>query len=311
MRVFIATTSFAVFSNEPLNLLTDTGLEVSVNIKGRKLNEEELSKTLSNCSGVIAGTEVYSNTVLKMLNKLKVISRVGVGLDNIDTDTAQNQNIRVYNTKTNPSPAVAELTLGLILDISRKISIHNNQMKNEIWKKNMGSLLAGKTLGIIGLGHVGKKLVELTRGFNLNTLAFDLYHNQKFSAENNIKYCGLDKLLKVSDVVSVHLNLSEETKNLLNKDRLNTMKYNSILINTSRGGIVNEKVLYELLKDKKIAGAGIDVFVEEPYHGPLKELDNVILTPHIGSYAKEIRTKMEIEAAKNLIRGLKEDDKES
>ncbi len=282
----------------------DARLKVDMNNRGRRLNEEELAKALSNCSGVLAGTGVYSAKVLKMPNKPKVISRLGVELDNIDMDIAQRNNIKVLRTQTNLALAAAKLILGLILDISRKIGIHNNQMRANKREKHMGHLLTGKILGIIGLGNIGKTLVDLTRGFNFKTFAFDLSHDKQFAEENNITYCDLDRLLKVSDIVSLHLNLSKETEHLLNDNRLGRMKPGSILINTSRGGVVDEAALYNLLKEKKIAGAGIDVFEEEPYYGPLTKLDNVILTPHVGAYAKEIRTKMEIEAAKNLIKGL-------
>mgnify|MGYP001172227138 CR=1 FL=1 len=304
MSVFVATTSFAVSSSEPLDKLRDAGYKVDVNNWGRKLNEEELLKALSNCSGVIAGTEVYSAKVLEMLNKLKVISRLGVGFDNIDILASEKEGIKVFTTETSPAPAVAELTLGLILDVLRKITFHNNQMKAGTWKKNMGFLLSGKTLGIIGLGTIGKKLVEITKGMNLDYIAFDKLEDNNFVEENKVKYCSFDDLIKKSDILSIHLSLSDKTRGLIDSNALEKMKPTAVLINTSRGECINEDALIKALDEKLLAGAGLDVYSNEPYKGSLLEYDNVICTPHIGAYAREIRVKMEIEAVENLIKGL-------
>jgi len=171
----------------------------------------------------------------------------------------------------------------------------------------MGNLLYGKTLGIIGLGTIGKTLVKLVKGFDFKIMAFDMFHDDKFAKEHEVNYCDIGTLLTQSDIVSIHLNLTSETNTLMNKERIAALKPGCIFINTSRGEIINEDALYVALKEKHIFGAGLDVFREEPYSGPLLELNNVILTPHIGSYAKEIRIKMEIEAAENLIRGLNEE----
>ena len=193
-----------------------------------------------------------------------------------------------------------------MLDLARKISYQNNTLKSGKWKKQMGNLLYGKTLGIIGLGVIGKTLVKLVKGFNFNILAFDLYQDEQFAKDNSVNYCDLDTLLTQSDIVSIHLNLTDETNQLMNEAKISKMKPGSILINASRGEMIEEEALYIALKEKKIMGAGLDVFNNEPYSGPLTKLDNVILTPHIGSYAKELRIQMEIEATENLIRGLNE-----
>ena len=193
-----------------------------------------------------------------------------------------------------------------MLDLGRKISYQNNALKSGIWNKEMGTLFYGKTLGIIGLGTIGKTLVKLVEGFNFNIMAFDLNKDEQFSKKYDVTYCDLDTLLSQSDVISVHINLTNETNQLLNSSKIIKMKSDCILINTSRGQIIDENALLKALQEKKILGAGLDVYNQEPYRGPLTELDNVILTPHIGSYAKELRIQMEIEAAKNLIRGLNE-----
>lgn len=303
-RIFISTTSFAKLSDEPLKLVRDCGLDTTVNDKGRKLTEDEILEALQYCEGVIAGTETYSEKVLKRLPSLKVISRLGVGLDNIDLDCSKKMDIKVFKTHTTPAQAVAELTLGMILDLFRKISFHSSEMKGGSWRKHMGFLLSGKTLGIIGLGTIGKKVVELTRGFGLKCLAYDIRHDMEYAGKHNIEYCTLDRLIERSDIVSVHLDLSGDSRGLIDFNALQKMKSSAILINTSRGEVIDEAGLVKALDDSLIAGAGLDVFQEEPYNGPLVNYNNVITTPHIGSYAREIRMQMELEAAENLVEGL-------
>ena len=303
-KIFISTTSFGQFSTEPFELLSSKNIEYKINDKGRKLTEEELPKMLKNIDGVIAGTEVYSKNTLDQLPELKVISRVGIGLDNIDLDYVQKKNITVLKTSTSPSAAVAELTLGLILDLLRKITFHNNNLKNKIWKKEMGSLLYNKTLGVIGLGRVGKELIKLLKGFDLTFFAHDIDEDVAFSKKFNIKYCNLDDLLSKSDIIVIHLSLSDQTKKIINLSALKKMKKPGIIINTSRGEVVDEDGLLYAIKNNIIAGAGLDVFNKEPYNGPLSKYSNVIITPHIGSYAKEVRVRMELESVKNLIRNL-------
>ena len=169
----------------------------------------------------------------------------------------------------------------------------------------MGTLNQGKTLGIIGLGTIGKRLVEVSKGFRFKIIACDFKKDSAFAKLHNIEYCDLGDLLSRSDIVSIHLNLTQQTENLINEQKLNLMKKKSILINTSRGEVIDENALFRLLKNKQILGAGLDVFKNEPYSGKLLNLKNVIATPHIGSYALELRNKMEIESVQNLILGLK------
>ena len=305
-KVNITTSTFGTYSQMPISLLDQKGLDINYNKLFRKLTSSELIEQARGAAAVIAGTELYSKKVLDELPDLKVISRLGVGTDNIDLNVAKEKGIKVYTTQTSPAQAVVELSLGLLLDLLRKITLQNNDLKNGIWEKSMGNLLYGKTLGIIGLGNIGKALVKLVKGFNFNIMAFDIFEDNTFAQKHGLTYCDLDSLLKQSDIISIHLNLTVETNNLINSKRISLLKPESILINTSRGEIIDEDALYKALKNKKILGAGLDVFKEEPYSGSLMELKNVILTPHIGSYAKEIRIKMETEAAKNLLRGLNE-----
>ena len=303
-KAFIATTTFGELYSKPLELLDSSNVDYYINNNARRLTEEEICDALIDVDAVIAGTEPYNENVLNRLPKLKVISRLGVGFDNIDILASEKKGIKVFTTETSPAPAVAELTLGLILNVLRKITFHNNQMKAGIWTKNMGFSLSGKTLGIIGLGTIGKKLVEITKGMGLEYIAFDKFEDNNFAEENKVKFCGLDDLIQQSDIISVHLSLSNETNGLIDSNALEKMKHTAILINTSRGECINEDGLKKALDKKQIAGAALDVYSHEPYKGPLLEYDNVICTPHIGAYAQEIRVKMEIEAVENLIKGM-------
>jgi len=305
-KVLIAPTTFSVYNDQPIDLLKSKGFNLIMNEYGQKLSSTQLIELCRDCTGVVAGTEIYSKDIINQLSSLKVISRLGVGMDNIDLKVARERNIKVFKTTTTPAKAVAELVLGLLIDVARNISNSNKNLKIGKWKKQMGSLLQGKTLGIIGLGSIGKVLVQLSSGFHFKILAFDQHEDELFAKENDVAYCDLETLLKNSDFVSIHLNLSDGVKYLINKDNIKLMKRSAILINTSRGEILDEKVLYDALISNHLAGAGLDVFEQEPYSGPLTELNNVILTPHIGSYAREIRIQMEKEATKNLIRGLNE-----
>ena len=304
MAIFVATSTFASYSSLPLKLLDKEGYEVKLNSTGRKLTSEELLSLAQESRGLIAGTEQYSKEVLSSMKRLKVISRLGVGTDNIEVDEARRLGIKIFTTQTSPSLAVAELTTGLMINLTRKIPLMNAEMRRGEWKKSMGNLLSNKTLGIIGLGTIGKKVVEILKGFNMKILAFDIEEDRAFSATAGVDYCDLDELLSNSDFVSIHLNASKENAHLIDKSKLDLMKEDAFLINTSRGEIIDERALEGVLKSGKLGGVALDVFEKEPYNGPLKDIENVLLTPHIGSYAREIRIKMEIDATRNLINGL-------
>jgi len=303
-KIFITTTTFGQYSKKPLILLKEKSLNIILNRKSRKLTYSELKNDIHRYDGIIAGTEKYDRHVLDAGENLKVISRVGVGVDNIDLDYALEKDIKVFKTQTSPSLAVAELALCLILNLNRKIIEQSNNLNNGFWKKQMGSLVSGKTIGIIGLGTIGKKLVEITKSLQLKYLAFDKITDDLFAKINNVEYCDLSFLLENSDIVSIHLNMAKGNEEMINLNQLKKMKPSSLIINTSRGEIINEEDLEIALRDSIIAGAGLDVFHEEPYDGPLTNNKKVILTPHIGSYAREIRAAMELEAVKNLFRGL-------
>lgn len=307
MKILISSRSFGKKDISAIGMLKNHGLEPILNPYGRKLNENELIDLIDNETiGLIAGTENITSRIMKHAVSLKVISRYGVGLDNVDLESAKRCGIIVKNTPEAPSQAVAELALGLILDLSRQISKMNHDVKSDQWRPIMGNLVSGKTIGIVGLGIIGKKLVGLLESFHGNILVCDPYPDNKFIKQHKLKLVSLKELIKKSDIISLHVSLTDKTRDIIDKKELSSMKQNVIIINTARGGLINEEALVDALEKKTIGSAAIDAFEKEPYDGRLKEFENVLLTPHVGSYAKESREKMEFETVENLLNALKE-----
>jgi D-3-phosphoglycerate dehydrogenase / 2-oxoglutarate reductase len=298
-EIAITTTSFGECDNAPLALCKKSGLKVILNPYKRKIKPEELICLAKEAIGIIAGTEAITEDVLLRLPRLKVISRCGVGMDNVDLAAAKKLGIKVFNTPDAPTSAVAELTVGLILDMLRKISRGDVIIRSGAWEKYMGNLLNEKRVGIIGFGRIGKRLAGLLKAFNCQVAFFDPFIKDCPAA---FKKASLRNLLTWADIISIHASGKGV---IIGKKELKSMKKGAFLVNVARGGLVDEKALYDSLKMEHLAGAALDVFEKEPYTGHLKELDNVVLTPHIGSYAKETRVRMEIEAVNNLLKGLK------
>lgn len=299
MKIAITTSSFSQFSREPLRLLEEKGIAYQLNPHGRKLTEDEAIELLHGCVGVAAGTEPLTSRVFTALPELKVVSRCGTGMDSVDLQAAAARGITVCNTPYGPTLAVAELTLGYALDLMRQISRMDRELRSGLWKKRMGNTLAGKKLGIIGFGRIGQAVADV---FSL--LGVEVAFSDPVTVSDRYQKLDVHELLAWADILTLHCSLSGGGGRLFSSEQLLLMKQGSWLINASRGGLVREDTLYEMLNSGQLAGAAIDVFEQEPYDGPLKELDNVILTPHIGSYAKESRIQMEIDTVKNLLAAL-------
>jgi len=301
-KVFISTTSFGEFDSKPLELLKNAGLDVQLNPQKRKLKEDELIEYLGDVDYLVAGTESLNKEVLTSAKNLEIISRCGVGVDSVDLDTAKQQNIKVFNTPFGPTQAVAEITIGIILNLVRQIGLSDREMRNGVWKKRMGNLLHKKKVGIVGFGRIGQRVAELLEAFNVEVGYCD---PEAIKTKEIYKAMKKTELLSWADIVTIHCAWCTKGETLMGKEDLALMKPTSFLINMSRGGVVNEKALEEALLNKSIAGAALDVFEQEPYDGPFKNMDNVILTPHIGSYAKEARVQMEIDCVQNLLQGIR------
>jgi len=301
-RIFISTSSFGKFDTKPLELLKKANLEIVQNPYGRKLSIDELLKLVTNAEGLIAGTETLNGDVLRSFKQLKVISRCGSGLDNIDLNTAKTLKIKIFNTPSAVTTAVAELTVGLILSLLRQICLMDRQIRKSEWHKSMGYLLLGKEVGIIGFGQIGRKVAGLLKALGAKPFYYDPAVAE--SGADGCRRLEFEDILKRADIITLHLSSSKDNHHLFSHKEFSQMKKEAFFINCSRGEIVDEDALYMSLKEAGLAGAAIDVFEQEPYTGRLKELDNVILTPHIGSYAREARIQMESEAAINLLQGL-------
>lgn len=298
----ISTSSFDIGNNPPLQQLLRQGFQIVTNPHKRKLTEDEIIELLKDGAvGLIAGIEPLTGRVLQAAPKLKVISRCGAGLDSVDLAAAQQHGIAVLNTPEAPAQAVAELTMGFILSLLRQIGPIDQAVRNGEWPRTQGRLLAAQTVGIVGLGHIGRRVARLCRAFEATVVAHDPFATQ---TPDGVTLMPFKQLLASADIVTLHLPYSAATHHLLDAEAFAAMKPEAIVINAARGGLVDEDALAVALKSGKISAAALDVFEQEPYRGPLLALNSVTVTSHVGSLARESRQRMEIEAAENLLQGL-------
>ena len=255
--------------------------------------------------GMIAGLEPITARVLQQAAGLKVVSRCGIGLDNVDLNAAGSLGIVVTNTPDGPTAAVAELTIGLIFNLLRRISFLDGEIRKGNWTKETGRLLQGRKVGIIGLGRIGKRVAETLLALGAKVSGTDIEPDQEWLQKNPVSLMSLEELLKQSEILCLHVSYAGSNEHLIGKKEMEAMPKGAYLVNTSRGEVIDHDALYSMLTNGHLAGAALDVFDQEPYTGPLTRLDNVILTPHIGSYAREARVQMETQAAENLIEGLR------
>jgi D-3-phosphoglycerate dehydrogenase len=276
-------------------------------------NQEELVKEAGDAHAFIVGSARITREIIENAKYLKIIARRGVGYERIDLEAATRRGIFVTNTPGVNAQSVAEFTIGLVLSLCRRISQTNSLFKSGSikWverKKYIGMELDGKTIGIIGFGNIGRRVAKIAKGIGMNVLVFDPYIDNRVAEDMGVKIVCLDDLLKESDVVTIHVPLTEETRGMIGYRELSLLKKNSIIVNTSRGGIVDEDALYRCLVDGRIAGACLDVFEEEPpdFAKPLYRLENVIVTPHIAGTTSESRrrgTELVIEQVRKALSG--------
>ena len=282
------------------NLKNLKNYKIIFNEVGRPLTQENLQKIFikyPKIVGIIAGLEKYDKFSLKNQKNLKAISRVGVGLDSLDLNYLKNIKVKVIKLKDELTNSVAELFLTLILVSLRQVIANINLMKKNIWKPIIGNDLEKKKIGILGYGKIGRKLYE-----KLKHLGPDIFVFEKKKIKNKkIKKRSLKFIFRKCDYICISLSLNNETKNIINSKILNHANKNIVLINASRGGVINEENLYQFLIKNKKFKAFLDCFVKEPYYGELLKLENVFGLPHIASYTHETREKMEMSASKHLI----------
>ena len=279
--------------NPVLNeILEKNGLQITYE---PEITPEQILEKIENFEVVIVRSRTkITKDMIEKANKCQIIARVGVGLDNIDQAAAKEKNIRVINAVEGAMNAVAELVLGLMLSLAREIPRADREVRNGNWikKELMGTELRGKYLGIVGLGNIGKRLGRLARALNMNIIGYDVVPiDEEFSSEVGLMKADLGTLLASSDYISLHVPLLDSTKHLINAEKMSTMKNTSRIINTSRGGVIDEEALYEFLKDGKLGGAALDVFEVEPAtSNKLASLPNFISTPHMGAQTKEAQS---------------------
>lgn len=304
-KVLITSASFINAGEQPIQLLKEKGCEVFWNHHGRPLRSEELKELLSNIDGVIAGLDDFNEEVLWTAKKLKVISRYGAGLDNVDLEVAKRLGIVVMNTPEENVQAVADLTFGLILAVSRHIPQSHQSTREGKWERLIGQGVYGKTLGIIGLGRIGKAVAKRAKGFEMEIIAYDIAEDEDFAKTFGIKFLPLEELLRSADFVSLHCDLNAQTRGMIGARELEMMRKTAYLINTARGGIVDEEALSRAIKKGSIAGAGLDVYEQEPpKESPLLTLRNIVTTGHIGAYTDEAIKEMALASVKNLLSSL-------
>jgi len=304
-RVLITTIPFGEVDRRPLNLLEQAGIEYVINPIGRRLRPEELAEMIGDVDALIAGTEPITAEVMDRAKRLRLISRVGIGLDSVDLQAARARDILVSYTPDAPAPAVAEMTMGLILSLLRSLSQADRAMRGGVWHRFLGRRLSNMTVGVIGVGRVGKRLIRHLQGFAPHILANDLVPDREFSAAHQVQWVEKDTIYKEADIISLHLPLTPLTRNLIARHELDMMKPDAMLINTSRGGMVNEHDLAQALKQGRLAGAALDVFGQEPYSGELVTIENCLLTCHMGSMSRDCRAQMELEATEEAVRFFK------
>jgi len=270
-------------------VLEKNGLKVTYE---PEITPEQIAEKIGNFEVVVVRSRTkMTRELIAKADKCKIIARVGIGLDNIDQEAAKEKNIRVINAVEGAITAVAELVIGLMISMAREIPRADREIRNGNWikKELMGSELKGKYLGIVGLGNIGKRLGRLARALNMNFIGYDVVPiDDEFSKEVGLMKADLDTLLSSADYVSFHVPLLDSTRHMINAEKLKMMKNTARIINTSRGGVIDEDALYNSLKDGSLAGAALDVFEVEPAtENKLITLPNFIATPHIGAQTKE------------------------
>ena len=307
-KVLITTVPFGDKDRLPLELLESSNIDYVINPLGKKLTEDELAEMITDFDAIIAGTEQITAKVMDRATNLKMISRVGIGLDSVDLIAAKERGIKVSYTPDAPSPAVAELTMGLMLSLLRSIHVSNIELHEGEWKRFFGRRISEVTIGIIGVGRIGSRVIRRTKPFGTpRFLVNDINTSERSDLlDFKLDWVSKEKIYKEADIISIHTPLTSATKNMIIKDNLLSMKKDAVIINTARGGIINEQDLYEVMQEGHLSGAAIDVFDFEPYKGRLQEIKRCILTAHMGSMSVDCRSRMEIEATEEVIRFIKQ-----
>ena len=294
MKIAVGASSFGNSSDKAVRMLQEKGIEIIKNSYGRKMTVEETIEHLQGADGLLAGLETLNEEVFAKAPALRAIARIGIGMDNVDQEAVRKRGIKVSNTPDAPTAAVAEMALAALLTIAHEIIPANVDMHNGVWKKRIGFSLIGCKVLIVGYGRIGRKFADHLRMLGSSILIYDPYQPE-------ISEKSLKEAVAHADVVSLHASGREE---ILSEEIVRNMKPGMVILNCARGELINEKALYEGLKEGRIANYWGDVFWQEPYSGMLLECENAILTPHISTYNSLCREQMETEAVRNILEDL-------
>lgn len=297
--IFVALSTFAAEDRLPLDRLEASGYPFRLHRTGKRITTAELLRDGADASIILAGVEPYDSATLAKLPVLRCISRCGIGVDAIDLVEAQQRGVTVANTPGIPTEAVGELALAMFLDLSRNLRMQANLMQARRWERTTAHLLAGRTVGLIGFGRTGQRVAQLCRAFNVRILAYDPLADAVQAHSFGVSLVAKEQLLREADIISIHASRIAEHPVLIGSEELAKMKRGAILVNLARGEMVDEIALVEALRSGQLSGAGLDVFSAEPYHGPLCDFEQVILTPHSATNTVETRANMELQCLEN------------
>jgi len=305
-KILVTPRSVTKKGHPALDRLKKAGFEVLFCTPGAQPSEDELVKLLPGCVGYLAGVEPVTAKVLKTAKDLKAISRNGTGVDNIDLDAAQKQNIKVLRAEGANARGVAELAFGHILSAIRSIPASDAALKKETWERVKGIELEGRTLGIVGCGKIGKIVAKFAIGFDMNVLAYDPYPDKAFSPGKAFRYATLEEVLEKSDIVTLHCPPAKDNKPLIDAAAVARMKKGAYLINTARGALIDDAAVIKALDEGKLAGVTVDAFEPEPPKDwKLAKHPKVIATPHVGGFTDESVDRAVGVAVDNLLSALK------
>lgn len=286
-KVVMAVSNISNINPDAKSHLESAGFSVVEYADTLLLSQQELISLLQDAHAVIAGLESYTEEVLTSLPSLKLIARRGVGVDNIDLEAAKKLGITVTRTEGLVGIAVAELIMGYLLEHSRMLSLHNEEMKNNIWNRHLAEGVYGKTLGLVGFGSISREVAVRANAFGMNVLCYYRHRDSEVEKEFDVEYCDFKTLISTSDYVSINVPLTAETTGMFHREIFQLMKKTAVIINTARSRIINTTDLVTALNNQEIGGAYIDVFDQEPYHdSELHTCASAFLTPHIGTFTK-------------------------
>jgi len=303
MKILVTPTSFTPDSDMPaMETLKSFAETLVFNPLGRPLAEDELAGLLDGCDGCVAGLDRFTAKVLGNAPRLKVVSRYGIGVDRVDLEAARARGIVVCNTPGANSQAVADLTFGMLISLARRIHVLDRKTREGQWTRSGGMELYGKTLGILGLGRIGKAVARRASGFSMRVLAHDPVMDADYAESNGIIPADFETVAGEADFLTLHMPFTESSRNVISGDVMRSMKKGAFIVNTARGGLIDESAAYRLLVEGHLGGLGLDVYeTEPPPASPLYELENVVVTPHTAAHTVEAKRAMADMSVRNLI----------